>query len=469
MDAYALSITQASELIAAGELSPVELTESVLARIEYAEPHLNAFVEVTADLAMIAAKAAEVEIAEGGYRGPLHGIPLGVKDLYETAGIRTTSSSKVRADYVPDTDSTVVQKLLGAGMIMVGKTHTHEFALGGVTPTTRNPWHTGHIPGGSSGGSGAAVASGECMVGLGSDTGGSIRMPAALCGTVGLKPTYGLVSRRGVASLSWSLDHVGPLTRTVRDTALVMDAIAGYERSDPASLDLVPQSYTADLDHHAGDDLTGLTVGVPSNFFFDDVDEEVDAAVRAAIGQLEFLGARVVEVTIPMAQYISAAAQLIVRAEAAAYHRRMMRASGDLYTEQVRRGILAGEVVLATDYIDALRMRTLVQREWSAMVIGAGVDVIAAPTCPIPAPPADLGTRTWASGLVEDLGRAVGRYSAPANIMGLPGLSVPVGLSSGGLPIGMQLMGRPFEESTVLRVGQAYEQTKATALPVLAL
>lgn len=207
----------------------------------------------------------------------------------------------------------------------------------------------------------------------------------------------------------------------MRDTALVMDAMVGHERADPASLDLEPSSYTADLDEHAGQDLAGLTVAVPTNFFFDDVDADVDAAVRAAIGQLELLGARVVQIAIPMSAYISAAAQLIVRAEAAAYHRRMMRASGDLYTEQVRRGILAGEVVLATDYIDALRIRTLVQREWSAMVIGAGIDVIAAPTCPIPAPPSQLGSRTWASGLVEDLGRAVGRYSAPANLLGLPG------------------------------------------------
>lgn len=468
MDLYALSVSEASEQIAAGELSPVELTESVLARIEQAEPHLNAFVEVTAELARRAAGVAEEELRTGTHRGPLHGIPLGVKDLYETAGVPTTSSSKVRAGYVPDTDSTVVQKLLDAGMVMVGKTHTHEFALGGVTPTTRNPWNTGHIPGGSSGGSGAAVASGECMVGLGSDTGGSIRMPASLCGTVGLKPTYGLVSRRGVASLSWSLDHVGPLTRTVRDTALVMDAITGYERADPASVNLEQVSCTAHLDAHAEQDLQGLTVGLPTNFYFVDVDEDVETAVRAAVSQLESLGARVVEVTIPRAQDISAAAQLIVRAEAAAYHRRMMRAKGDLYTEQVRRGILAGEVVLATDYIDALRIRTLVQREWAAMVAASGVDVLAAPSCPIPAPPAALGSRTWPSGLVEDLGRAVGRYSAPANLVGLPGLSVPVGLSRDGLPIGLQLIGRPFQEHVVLRVGQAYEQTRAPELPVLA-
>ena len=462
MEAYALTVTEASALIAGGDLSPVELTESVLARIDQAEPYLNAFVEVTADLALAAAKLAEEEITAGEYRGPLHGIPLGVKDLYETAGIATTSSSKVRADYVPDTDSTVVDKLTGAGMVMVGKTHTHEFALGGITPTTRNPWDTRHIPGGSSGGSGAAVASGECLVGLGSDTGGSIRMPAALCGTVGLKPTYGLVSRRGVASLSWSLDHVGPLTRTVRDAALVLDAIVGYERADPASLAVEPADYAASLDAVADRDLAGVTVGVPRNFFFTDVDDEVDAAVRSAIGELESRGAQLVEVTIPMAEYISAAAQLIVRAEAAAYHRRMMRSRGDLYTEQVRRGILAGEMVLATDYIDALRVRTLVQREWSEMVLGLGVDVIAAP-------PAELGSRTWPSGVVEELGRAVGRYSAPANLMGLPGLSVPVGLTSEGLPIGMQLMGRPFGERAVLRVGQAYEQTRELALPVLAL
>jgi aspartyl-tRNA(Asn)/glutamyl-tRNA(Gln) amidotransferase subunit A len=474
---YELTLSEAAMAIARGELSPVTLTESVLSRVEQAEPQLNAFACVTAEIAQAAAKQAEQEIAEGSYRGPLHGIPLGVKDLYETAGVPTTSSSKVRSDYVPTSDSTVVARLLDAGMIMIGKTHTHEFALGGITPTTRNPWNTAHIPGGSSGGSGAAVASGEVMVGLGSDTGGSIRMPAALCGTVGLKPTYGLVSRRGVASLSWSLDHVGPLTRTVRDTALVMDVIAGYERADPASVDLTGSGagagYTAALDTGAAQDLTGITVGVPTNLFFDDVDPEVEAAVRAAVATLGDLGARVVEVTIPMADLIPAAAQLIVRAEVASYHRSMLREKGDLYTEQVRLGIEAGNLVLAIDYVDALRVRTLVQQAWAEMITTAGVDVVAAPSTPFPAPPADLGEITWPSGSVEKHSRGVGRYSSPANLLGLPGLSVPVGISgeqsviTAGLPIGMQLIGRPFDEATVLRVGHAYEQTRTPMLPVL--
>jgi aspartyl-tRNA(Asn)/glutamyl-tRNA(Gln) amidotransferase subunit A len=451
MQPYELTLAEATEKIKTKELSPVELTESVLARIESVEPKITAFATVTVDIARKAAAQAEQEIAVGEYRGPLHGIPMGIKDLYETAGVATTSSSKVRSDYVPAQDSAVVEKLSAAGMVMVGKTHTHEFAYGAVTPTTRNPWDLDCVPGGSSGGSAAAVAAGECMVGMGSDTGGSIRIPASVCGTVGLKPTYGRVSRRGVASLSWSLDHVGPLTRTVRDTALVMDAIAGYDRADPASVDVPVPDFTAELD--AG--VSGLTIGVPTNYYTDRVDPEVAQAVSAATALLEAQGARLREVTIPLAEYIPPTEWAIMLPEASAYHQGMLREKADLYGDDVRLYLEAGELVLATDYIKALRARTLIQQAWREMF--ESIDVLIAPTLPTPAFHVDNPQITWPDGSTEAATDAYVRLSAPANVTGLPALSVPCGFTTGGMPIGMQILGRPFSEPTLLTVGQAYE------------
>ncbi|GAB3354082.1 amidase [Modestobacter lapidis] len=451
MQPYELSLTAAAAEIGARRLSPVELTESVLGRIEATEPALGAFAHVTGDLAREAAAAAEAEIAAGRYRGPLHGIPLGVKDLYDTAGVPSTSSSKVRAEHVPDTDAAAVERLLAAGMVMVGKTHTHEFAFGGITPTTRNPWDTGRIPGGSSGGSGAAVAAGSCMVGLGTDTAGSIRIPANLCGTVGLKPTYGRTSRRGVTSLSWSLDHVGPLTRNVTDAALVLDAIAGHDPLDPASVDVpVP-------DHAAGltGDVTGLRVGVPTNYFFDHVHPDVERSVRAAVEVLVGLGAQVREVTIPYPDQVLGTEWGIVLPEAAAYHQQSLRAGADLYLETTRLSLEVGELVLATDYIKALRVRTLVQRAWAAMF--ADIDVLVTPVQPFVAPRVGETEVTWPDGSTESVDQAMVRLTSPGNLTGLPVLAVPVGFDAAGLPLGMQITGRPFDEATVLDVGKAYE------------
>ena len=279
MQPYELTLAAAAQKIKAKELSPVELTTSVLTHIEKVNPQINAFSNVTADLANIAAAQAEDEIAAGNYRGPLHGIPFNIKDIYDTAGVATTAGSQIRADYIPTSDSTVMTKLCKAGAVMVGKTHTHEFAYGVVTPQTHNPWELDHIAGGSSGGTAAAVAAGACVVGMGSDTAGSIRIPASLCGIVGLKPTYGRVSRSGVTPFAWSLDHVGPLTRTVSDAALVMNAIAGYDRTDLGSVDVSVPDFAAEL--HAG--VTGTIVGVPVNYFTEHVDPEVAKAVGDAL------------------------------------------------------------------------------------------------------------------------------------------------------------------------------------------
>jgi aspartyl-tRNA(Asn)/glutamyl-tRNA(Gln) amidotransferase subunit A len=448
---FELDLTTAAGEIAAGRLSPVELTDSVLARIEATEPAITAFAHVCADLARDQARAAEKEISEGLHRGPLHGIPLGVKDLYDTAGIPSTSSSQVRAGYVPDTDAVAVQRLRAAGMVMVGKTHTHEFAYGGRTHTTRNPWDTTRIPGGSSGGSGAAVAAGSCLVALGTDTAGSIRIPANLCGTVGLKPTYGRTSRRGVASLSWSLDHVGPLSRNVRDSALVLDAIAGHDPLDPASVDVPVPGYSAGITG----DVRGLRVGVPTNFFFDHVSEDVEASVRTAVGVLEGLGAQVREVTVPYPDQVIAAEWAIVMPEAAAYHQDALRGSADLYRPETRLLLEAGELILATDYIKALRVRTLMKRAWAQLF--ADVDVVVAPVQPFTAPVVDQMDVRWADGTTEAVDLAMVRLTSPANLTGLPALALPTGFDAAGLPLGMQLIGRPFDEATLLDAGTAYE------------
>jgi aspartyl-tRNA(Asn)/glutamyl-tRNA(Gln) amidotransferase subunit A len=267
---------------------------------------------------------------------------VGVKDLYDTAGVASTSSSKVRAGRVPATTAVAVERLFAAGMVMVGKTQTHEFGYGVITPATRNPWNRRHIVGGSSGGAAAAVASGACMVGLGSDTAGSIRIPASLCGTVGLKPTYGRVSRRGLASLAWSLDHVGPLTRNVRDCALVLNAIAGPDRLDPACLDVPTPDYITELDQ----DITGLRVGIPANYFFDHIHDDVAAAVRQAIRVLQDLGAQVREVAIPYADALAAVELGILLPEASAYHQESLRHKGDLYNPDVRLFLEMGRVCL---------------------------------------------------------------------------------------------------------------------------
>jgi aspartyl-tRNA(Asn)/glutamyl-tRNA(Gln) amidotransferase subunit A len=456
MEPYELTLSAAAAEIQAGRLSPVDLTDSVLDRIEVTQNTLGAFAYVTADLARNAAQAAEREIAAGRYRGPLHGIPLGVKDLYDTAGVPSTSSSKLRVDHIPETNAVAVERLSAAGMVMVGKTHTHEFAYGVITPTTRNPWNPGHIPGGSSGGAGAAVASGACMVGLGSDTAGSIRIPASLCGTVGLKPTYGRVSRCGLATLAWSLDHVGPLARNVRDCALVLNTIAGFDRLDPACLDVPVPDYTTGLDQ----DITGLRIGVPINYFFDHVHDDVAVAVRQAISVLQDLGAQVREVTIPYADALAAVAFGILLPEASAYHQETLRNKGDLYSPDVRLLLEMGELVLATDYIKALRVRTLTQQGWAAMF--DDIDVLVSPSTPLAAPAVGTAETLWSDGTTENIVTALIRLTLPANVTGLPALSMPVGFDAAGLPLGMQIMGRPFDEATVLKVGQAYEAASNT-------
>lgn len=451
MQPYELTLAEASEKIRTKELSPVELTESSLARLEAVEPKIRAFATVTGELALAQAKAAAEEIAKGGYKGALHGIPIGVKDLYDTAGVPTTSSSKVREHYIPDVDSAAVERLAAAGVVVIGKTHTHEFAFGATTPTTRNPWDITKVPGGSSGGSGAAVGAGVMLIGLGSDTGGSIRIPAALCGTVGLKPTYGRASRVGVASLSWSLDHVGPLTRNVTDAGVVLNAMAGYDRRDPASVNRPVPDFTEGIN----DGFAGLKIGIPRNFYTEHVDPEVTEAAAKSATELERLGAVLVEVDVPMPDLVVSALWAILMPEASAYHRTAIRETPELYTDEVRALIEVGEAILATDYINALRVRTLMQQAWKEMY--ASIDVLLAPTVAGLAADAETPELTWSDGMVEAATSAYSRLSGPANLTGLPALSVPSGFSAAGLPMGVQIIGRPFEEQLILRAGRALE------------
>ncbi|MER6301855.1 amidase [Kitasatospora sp. NPDC001539] len=455
MEPYELSITAAAEEIQARRLSPVELVDSVLQRIEQVEPHLGAYVTVAADQARRTAREAEHEAAQGRFRGPLHGIPVGLKDLIDVAGSPTTASSRVRADHRAASDSMVAARLRAAGAIVVGKTHTHEFAYGLTTPQTANAWDRDRVAGGSSGGSAVAVASGAATFALGTDTGGSIRVPAALNGVVGLKPTYGLVPRHGVTSLSWSLDHVGPITRTVEDAALVLAALAGHDPRDPASVAAPAVDYRPPSDP----DLTGVRVGVPRTHYFDHVDAEVAAAVHRAVAQLEALGARLVEIDIPMTRYLQATQWGLMVPEATAYHESTLRTVPELYQPDVRILLEAGELMSAGDYLRAQRARTLMRDAWARIL--EDVDLIAAPTVPTTAVRAGQETVTWPDGRVESVPDAYVRLSSPANITGVPALSVPVGHDSAGMPIGMQLLGRHFGERTLLRVGHAYEGTQS--------
>jgi aspartyl-tRNA(Asn)/glutamyl-tRNA(Gln) amidotransferase subunit A len=447
-----LTLEEAAQAVRTRSLSPVELIDAVLARAEAVEPAIGAFVALFHEHARADAKAAETDVARGAYRGPLHGIPVGVKDLYDMAGVPTTSSSQVRQDFVPDSDARCVELLQQAGAVIIGKTHTHEFAAGVVTPTTRNPWDTGRIPGGSSGGTGAAVAAGEVLMGLGTDTGGSIRIPSSLCGLAGIKPTYGRVSRFGVTSLSWSLDHAGPMARTVRDIAISLRLLAGHDHRDPATVDVPVPDYLEGIE--AG--VSGLRLGVPRNHYIAPCAPAVVAALQRVADALQSEGARVVPVTVPLEHLYGPLLFTILLPEVSSYHQRMLRERGERYQEDVRQFAEAGELVLATDYVKALRLRCVMQQAWKAMF--EDIDVLLAPTTAATAAKVGQLEIDYGSGEPAPLLDAYVRTSSPANLTGLPAATVCTGFDEMGLPIGSQIIGRPFDEATVLRVARAAER-----------
>ena len=429
------------------DLSPVEVTQALLARIEKLDPILHAFVTLTADSALAEARSAEEALRRGDAR-PLLGIPVAHKDIYLTRGVRTTGGSALLADWIPDQDATCVRRWGAAGTVQLGKLITHEFAFGlqfpgHRFPPAKNPWNLDHIPGGSSSGSGAALAAGLVTGATGSDTGGSIRGPAAFCGIVGLKPTYGRSSRAGVLTLSWTLDHTGPMARTVQDCAFLLQPLAGYDPADPASSRAPVDDYVAPL----GRDIRGLKIGVPRAYFLEDVDAEVARAFEEALEALRRLGAEVRDVQIPSLRGAHSFL-LILMAEAYAYHERDLREHPELYGEVLRERILAGALVTASEYTQAQRIRSEICRETAEVL--KTVDVLASPTALKPATP-------FAQALDPEFAFPKSNM-APFNLTGLPTLALPCGFSASGLPLSFQLSGRPFEEATVLRAGHAYEQ-----------
>ena len=451
-----LSAGELSRLIKNQDVSPVEIIDAHLARIGETDTTLNSFITLLPEQAKAAARRAESEIQAGNYRGPLHGIPVGLKDLFNTGGVRTTSGSRIFDTFIPDHDCTVAARFQQAGAILLGKLNMHPFAYGPTGENAdyghmHNPWNPELITGGSSGGSGSATAAGQCTITMGSDTGGSVRIPAALCGIVGLKPTYGLVSRHGLTPLSWSLDHPGPIVRTVEDAALAMNAIAGHDPNDVASSRESKPDYTTALTG----DVRGLKIGVPREFFEAPLDPEVAAAVQQAISQLEDLGAIVTEVSFPLFQHAQAISGTILMAEAAAYHRDLLAKEGDKLYPPVRIRLEAGLFITAIDYLKAQQARSVFNHETRQLL--TDVDLLLGPTEPVTAPPI-LAELVQAGEQTIGTTAALTQYTRPYNITGGPAISVPCGFSESGMPIGLQLAGKPFDELIVLRTAHAYEQ-----------
>ena len=445
-----LTLEGAAALVRERRVSPAELTDACLARIEAVEPRLNAFVTVTADIARAQAREAGDEIAAGRYRGPLHGIPVAVKDLFATKGVRTTAGSRILADWIPDEDATVVRHLREAGAVLLGKLGMHEFAYGvsSVNPhfgDVHNPWDTTKIPGGSSGGSAVAVAAGEAYVTLGSDTGGSIRIPASLCGCVGLKPTFGRASLFGAVPLAWSLDHPGPLARTVRDVAVATAAVAGFDPRDPISADRPVPDFLAGID--VGPQT--LRIGVPTDHVWDECDPAIAKAVRAAIDALARAGAEVIEIRWPRAAEYAKASSAVLGVEARAYHEGAFPGRSADYGPLIRSRLASQGDVDALTYARSMKL-LLESRAGAADRDLDGVDVLAMPTVP---------SRAWTIEEAKDLPRPSEwtRITRIFDLTGQPAISVPCGIDPDGIPIGLQFAARMWDEAAVLRAARAYE------------
>ncbi|MCL4852724.1 MAG: amidase [Bryobacteraceae bacterium] len=449
-----MTILEAAAAIRAGDLSPVELTSRCLAGIRELNPRLNACLTVLEEQALRRAKLAEEELASGKDLGLLHGIPIVLKDNFYTKGVRTTCGSKLFADYVPAHDATVTERLRDAGTVLLAKTGLHELAYGITSGNphfgpVRNPWDPERIPGGSSGGSGAAVASGMVFLGMGSDTGGSIRIPASYCGTVGLKPTFGRVSRHGVFPLGYNLDHMGPMTRSVRDAAVVLQAIAGHDVRDKTS----SRAPVADYLSEANRSIAGLRIGLPENHYFERVAPECAAAVESMSKVAEQLGASLVRLPFPDVQALNTVGRVILLAEASAILESRM-AERDQFGPDILALLDQGRLLPATDYINAQRLRSVLCAEFSAL--WSRIDCFFTPATPMAAP--RIGqSKVMFDGEEEDVRLATTRLVRSINVLGYPALSMPCGFTESGLPLGLQIVGRPFEEGVILRVGTALE------------
>jgi aspartyl-tRNA(Asn)/glutamyl-tRNA(Gln) amidotransferase subunit A len=447
-----LTIAEAAAGLRRKEFSSLEITEACLKRIAALDSKLHSFISVTADRALESARQADQELSTGVNRGPLQGIPVALKDLYMTKGLRTTCHSAVLANWVPAYDATAVAKLHQAGTVFLGKLAMHEFAFGGPSidapfPAARNPWNTAHIPGGSSSGSGAALAAGFCFGALGSDTGGSIRTPSSHCGIVGIKPTYGRVSRYGVIPLSWSLDHAGPMARSVEDCAILLQILAGYDSQDNASANLAVPNFRTGLK----DGIKNLRVGVPRQNWFDEnlgIDPQTEAIFNQALKVLADLGAKIIDIDGKPFSLARKANQTILVCEAYAYHEQTLRKVPTKFGTSVRRRILEGAFLDAADYLTAQRARAVIKRQIQANF--SQVDVFAVPGAPRPPEAFDS--------LDPNEQNLRPSFTNPFNLTGLPVISVPCGLTANNLPAGIQIAAPAFEEATCFRVAYAYEQ-----------
>ncbi|WP_102346647.1 amidase [Bacillus sp. Marseille-P3661] len=454
-DIFFEDISSLSQLINTKKISPVELVTAMLERISKVDPALNSFIKVLSDSALEDAKQLEAEVVQGKSRGPLHGVPIAVKDILATAGIETTSGSKLFENWKPDGDATAIRKLKEAGAIIIGKANLHEFAMGATTENPhygvcRNPWDVSRIPGGSSGGSAVAVAAGMSFGALGTDTAGSIRLPAALCGIVGIKPTYGRVSRHGCLPFSWSLDHIGPMTRTVKDSAIMLDAIAGYDR-----LDYTTSKRPNDVLFSEIANLKGVKLAVVKEHFFEDVDPEVCAIVQKAIADLKALGADVLELELDGLGDVLQSLRVIAQSEVVAFHEPLLKKYKHLYGEDLQFRFNFGKSISATDYINAQRTRNVFIQHLTEKMAAYGVDAIVAPTNV--KPPISIGSVPPEEAINNMF--TMGRTPF-ANIVGFPALTVPCGFVSAKLPVGLQLIGTPFAERKLFEIGHAYETSQ---------
>ena len=452
-DLPSLTLKQASDLLRSKAISPVDLTTACLRRIEKYNSSLNAFISITAEQALTTAREMEDEQKRGQWRGPLHGIPIALKDNIDTAGVRTTAASELFKDRIPSEDAEVARRLKIAGAVLIGKTNLHEFAYGGSSSISyfgpvHNPWALGRIPGGSSGGSAVAVAADLCFAALGTDTAGSVRIPAAYCGIVGLKPTYGRVSNRGVVPLSWTFDHVGPISKSVEDAALMLAAIAGFDELDPVTVDTPVPDYSRAFRIRPSE----LRVGIARTPFFDNLDPEIASAARNAIDVIRKMSGTVREVALPASSLQAADIYRIVRAiEAYVYHARWITESPDKYQRVTRERIVqlaAG--ISAQDYVQARRKVDLMRREIKSVF--STVDLLIMPTMPSPPVLIPEGASMDAVSI---------RNTSPFDVYGLPAITVPCGFTRSGLPIGLQICGGPFAEMNVLALAHGYEQATA--------
>ena len=453
-----LTISELAPKIKAREISPVELTEAALAQADRLQPTINSFITLLHEQARSQAKEQEAALMRGEYRGPLHGIPIGIKDNIATAGIRTTVGSKVLSDQVPEEDALVVTKCKEAGAIILGKENLEEFAAGPTSNNlhygaVHNPWNLDHIPGGSSGGGGANVASCVTFASLGTDLGGSVRGPANFCGVVGLKQTFGRVSQRGLLVTSFNGDHIGPLTRSVSDSALMLQVIAGYDPLDPSTVPVPVPDFSESL----GKGLSGLKMGIPTNYYFDLMDSEVEASVRRAIDTLEELGVEAREIALPSMKY-AGALRIAGMADSVVTHEPYLRTNRQDYGPTVLYRTLAGQFVLGRDYSKALKVQRIIKEEYARVL--QEVDFLVTPSAPVAAWRIDSETVTLGGKEYPVRGPGAGmtsRCTSPSNATGLPAMSIPCGLTQAGLPIGVQLIGRPFEEQTLFQVAHGYE------------